>query len=179
MKKIYTKLLIISIICAVISFGIFVFSSMSNDLEFSGTQEVVNEVNEMGTDNPGAGWYLLIAGGTVGMVEIVAGIAILIIVIVIPSMMSLGIVISQCIARLVQIGQQKRWKDTTSKVFTYISIVLEILLCFVIILNLLSNLAFNRMLLLVALILNISCIALFIKELAKIKKTNKEMIENN
>lgn len=176
MKKIYNKLLIISIICAIISFILCFFSAISNDFEFTTTKGVVNEVNEMGSDNPGAGWYLLIGGGTAAMVDIAAGIANLIIIILIPSFMLFLIMISQCIARLVQIGQQKKWKDITSKIITYISIVLQIILCLLLIFNLLSNLSFNRILLFLALILNIACLVLSIKELAKIKQINAEII---
>ena len=176
MKKIYNKLLIISIICAIISFALCFFSTINSGFDFTTTKGVVNDVNEMGSDNPGAGWYLLIAGGTAAMAEFAAGIAKLIIVILIPSLMLFIIMISQCIARLVQIGEEKKWKDITSKVITYISIVLQILVCFVLIFNLLSNLSFNKILVFISLVLNIVCVVLFIKELVKTKKLSTQKI---
>ena len=181
MKKIFSKLLIISIICAIISFVSLFFSCINYEFSFSATKEVVDEFNEVGEDNPGAGWYLLIAGGTATMVDIAAGIANFIIIILIPSFMLFVIMSSQCIARLVQIGEEKQWKITTSKIFTYISIGLQVLLCLVLIFNLLSNLKFNRILLFLVVILNIVSIILFVKELTQIKKyqqnENSEIIE--
>lgn len=178
MKKVFNKLLIISVICVVISFSLFFFSTTSTDFDFRATREVVDEVNEMGSDNPGARWYLLMAGGTATMVDIAVGIANLIIILI-PSFILLVIMIFQCVARLVQIGQQKKWKDITSKILTYISIFLQILLCLVLIFNLSSNLSFNRTLVLLVLILNMVCLVLFIKELVKIKKNNIEIVEKN
>lgn len=179
MKKIFNKLLIITMVCAIISYILCFSSAINNDFDFTNTKGVVNEVNEMGSDNPGAGWYLLMAGGTAAILDVTAGIANLIIIILIPSFMLFVIMISQCVARLVQIGEQKKWKDITSKIFTYISVVLQILLCLVLIFSLLSNLSFNRVLLFLALILNIACLVLFIKNLANIKKINTEIIEEN
>ena len=86
------------------------------------------------------------------------------------------IVVSQSIARLIQIGTEKKWKNTTSKVFTYISIVLQVLVCLSLLFNILSNLIVNKMLLVIALVLNIVCVVLFIEELSKIKKNNTEII---
>lgn len=86
------------------------------------------------------------------------------------------IVVSQSIARLIQIGTEKKWKNTTSKVFTYISIVLQVLVCLSLLFNILSNLIVNKILLVIALVLNIVCVVLFIKELLKIKKNNTEII---
>lgn len=170
MKKTFTKLLIISIICAIISFVLCMFSVKSNSFNFSTTNQVVDEVKEAGSDNPGAGWYLLLAGGTAAMADIAIGFATIFLIILIPGFMLFFIVISQGISRLVQIGEDKKWKNTTSKVFTYISIILQIFLSFVYIFNLLSNLKFNRLLLGLALITNVANIVVAIKELIKIKK---------
>lgn len=176
MKKTFTKLLIISIICAIISFTLCLFSVKSNSFNFSTTNQVVDEVKEAGSDNPGAGWYLLLAGGTAAMADIAIGFAMIFLVLLIPGFMLFIIVISQGISRLVQIGEEKNWKNTTSKVFTYISIVLQILLVFVYIFNLLSNLNFNKFLLGLALTLNVASIVVFIKELPKIKKATGENV---
>lgn len=176
MKKILNKLLIISIICAIISFILCFFSARSNDFDFTTTKGVINEVNEMGSDNPGAGWYLLFAGGTAATIDFAMAISIMIFTLIIPGFLLFMIVVSQSIARLIQIGTEKKWKNTTSKVFTYISIVLQVLVCLSLLFNILSNLIVNKMLLVIALVLDIVCVVLFIKELSKIKKNNTEII---
>lgn len=176
MKKILNKLLIISIICAIISFILCFFPARSNDFDFTTTKGVINEVNEMGSDNPGAGWYLLFAGGTAVTIDFAMAISIMIFTLIIPGFLLFMIVVSQSIARLIQIGTEKKWKNTTSKVFTYISIVLQVLVCLSLLFNILSNLIVNKMLLVIALVLDIVCVVLFIKELSKIKKNNTEII---
>ena len=176
MKKSFTKLLVISMICAILSFALCIFSIKTNNFNFSTTKEVVNDVNEMGSDNPGAGWYFLWAGGTAAMVDMAIGFAYLFLIILIPGFMLFIIIVSQCIARLVQIGEEKNWKNITSKVFTYISMTLQFLLVLVLIFDLVSNLSVNKILLVLALTLNISSIVLFIKELLKIKKVTAENI---
>ena len=65
MKKNLLKLLVIAILCAIITL-FFCFCSIkynSSFTSFTTTEQVINEVNE-GIDSPGAGWYLLFAGGT-------------------------------------------------------------------------------------------------------------------
>lgn len=111
---------------------------------FENGNSYINEVIGSETDNPGAGWYLLFAGGTSTLVDIASEIVVLIIILIISSIILLLITISQFIARLSQIGNEKKWKNSTSKIFIYITIVLQVLLFFVLISNLLSNLNFNR-----------------------------------
>lgn len=168
MKRNFTKLLIISIICAIITFSCCFFSNKYMDYNFfSITEGIVNDVNQMESDNPGAGWYLLIFGGGSLITEFGIVLLYFIFVIVIPGFILFIIMASQGIARLVQIGNEQKWKNTTSKVFTYISLVLLILFCLelLFVISILKNI-----LLLIALILSIVCVVLFIKELKEMKK---------
>ena len=177
MKKNLLKLLVIAILCAIITL-FFSFCSIkynSSFTSFTTTEQVINEVNE-GIDSPGAGWYLLFAGGTAVAIDFAMAISIMIFTLIIPGFLLFMIVVSQSIARFIQIGTEKKWKNTTSKVFTYISIVLQVLVCLSLLFNILSNLIVNKMLLVIALVLNIVCVVLFIKELSKIKKNNTEII---
>ena len=177
MKKNLLKLLVIAILCAIITL-FFCFCSIkynSSFTSFTTTEQVINEVNE-GIDSPGAGWYLLFIGGTAVAIDFAMAISIMVFTLIIPGFLLFMIVVSQSIARLIQIGTEKKWKNTTSKVFTYISIVLQVLVCLSLLFNILSNLIVNKMLLVIALVLNIVCVVLFIKELSKIKKNNTEII---
>ena len=174
MKKNLLKLLVIAILCAIITL-FFCFCSIKYNSSFTTTEQVINEVNE-GIDSPGAGWYLLFTGRTAVAMDFAMAISIMIFTLIIPGFLLFMIVVSQSIARLIQIGTEKKWKNTTSKVFTYISIVLQVLVCLSLLFNILSNLIVNKMLLVIALVLNIVCVVLFIEELSKIKKNNTEII---
>lgn len=122
MKKNLLKLLVIAILCAIITL-FFCFCSIKYNSSFTTTEQVINEVNE-GIDSPGAGWYLLFAGGTAVAIDFAMAISIMIFTLIIPGFLLFMIVVSQSIARLIQIGTEKKCKNTTSNIFTYISIVL-------------------------------------------------------
>lgn len=175
MKKSYTKLLIIAIICLI---GTCIFSSLAMQVEFAYTKQVGEEFNEMGTDNPGSGWYLLIGGGTALLADFAITLA-YIIILGIPVLILFLIMILQLIARLLQIGEEKKGKNTTSKVFTIISIVLQITLCTYQLFIITCQFEMNKILLSLACVLNITSVVLFIKELRKMKKINvvAEIIE--
>lgn len=177
MKKIYNKLLIVAIICGVLSAILCCLSAMNYKFDFPATNNVVNETINLGSDNPGSGWYLLFAGGAGLAVDFAGAVATLLLILLIPCSILLAIIISQGIARLVQIGMQKRWKNITAKTFTYISITLQIVLCLMLLFLMMSNLSCNKILLLLALIANVICVVLFIKELKKSKKICTEIIE--
>lgn len=168
MKKSYTKLLIIAIICLI---GTCIFSSLAMQIEFAYTEQVGEELNEMGTGNPGSGWYLLIGGGTALLADFAIALA-YIIILGIPLLILFFILISQIIARLVQIGEEKKGKNTTSKVFTIVSIVLQIILCTYLLFIIICEFEINKILLALVLALNITSVVLFIRELKKMKKLN-------
>jgi len=171
MKKSLTKLLIIAIICLIVT---CIFSSLAMKVEFAYTKQVGEEFNEMGTGNPGSGWYLLIGGGTALLADFAVAL-LYIIILGIPVVILFFILVSQLVARLVQIGEEKEGKNTTSKVFTIISIVLQIILCVYQLFIIICEFEINKILLSLALILNITSVVLFIKELRNMKKLNTEI----
>lgn len=171
MKKSYTKLLIIAIICLILT---YVFFSLVMKIEFTYTEQVGEQLNEMGTDNPGAGWFLLFGGGTALAADFLTALA-YVIILGIPLLILFFISISQIIARLVQIGEEKKGKNTTSKVFTIVSIVLQIVLCTYLLFIIICEFKINKILLSLALILNVSSVVLFIKELRKMKRINTKV----
>ena len=109
MKKNLLKLLVIAILCAIITL-FFCFCSIKYNSSFTTTEQVINEVNE-GIDSPGAGWYLLFAGGTAVAIDFAMAISIMIFTLIIPGFLLFMIVVSQSIARLIQIGTEKKWKN--------------------------------------------------------------------
>lgn len=182
MKRNFTKLLIISIIFAIIITIIntgFCLGAINNtDYEpFSTTKGIVNEVNQLGSDNPGSGWYLLVAGGTSLFAEagiILSYFIIFIVVVGIPAFILFLVIIFQGIARVFQIGTEKKWKNITSKVFTYISSVLLVLLCLVLFYEFY---ALRNFLLFIAWILSLIFVIVFVKELIAMKKYTADIAE--
>lgn len=171
MKKSLLKLLVIAILCAIITV-IFCVCSIYNmgNAQSSTMGQIIDEVVD--TNSPLAGWQLLFGVGIGSMADVGIALAMGFLVIIIPGFLLLMIAILQSISNLIQIGGEKHWKNTTSKVLTYISIVLQVLVCLLLLFDILNNNIVNKMLLVIALILNIICIFLFIKELSKIKKNN-------
>lgn len=170
MKKVYTRLLLISIICAIISLLLCFISIKTENFDFSLTESVVDEVNEMESDNPGGGWYFLFAGGSAMMLDFAIGFFAIFFVFFVPAILYFIIVLSQIISRIVQIGENKKWKNITSKVFTYISVIFQVILCIILLICISSNFALNKILLSVVLILNIVCVILSFRELRQINK---------
>lgn len=169
MKRNFTKLLIISIICAIITiFFCFISIKYIDYHPFSTTEGVINEVIQKGSGYPGAGWYLLFAGGTALFIDFGFMLTCLAFVILIPAFIWFLVIVLQGIARLMQIGIEKKWKNTTSKVLTYISMSILILLCLELVYMIF---VLNNMLLVIALFSSIVGVVLFIKEL-KVMKTH-------
>lgn len=77
------------------------------------------------------------------------------------------VLVLQIFARLLQIGQSKKWKNIISKIFVYTSLVLQILLCVYLFLIFISTLNLIILLAIVVIIINI---VLFIKEVKIINK---------
>ena len=173
MKKSLNYLLILSVIClaltSVLCFSSIIFSDFNL---FPVSSEVVENVNNAGEGNPGAGWYLLIVGGIGLGADLAMGFILIFILLFIPFFMNIFIIASQGIARLFQIGLEKNWKNTVSKVFTVISIIIQTLLCLLLLLILLTNLEISKILLFLALALNITSIVIFIKEFTKMIRVN-------
>ena len=81
--------------------------------------------------NPGAGEYLLLTlfvSGLTFVGELGLLIVILFLFLIVPVISSILFLLLSIIARLFQIGEEKKWKEITTKVIIYISMSLEALL---------------------------------------------------
>ena len=178
MKKIYLRLLIAAVLCAIVSMLLLYLTIHYTSIEpFSTTRHVVNETIGSGDTNPGAGEYFLIAGGLSLLADFSILFYLIILFFLIPGFIFLVIVISQLVAFLFQLGDAKEWKNKTSKVFTYISMVLEIILCVYHLCMLLASIVYNIIFLILSLVINILCAYLFIKTLRSLKKMPVESME--
>lgn len=170
MKKFFTKLLVVSIICSIIIFILCFIATFTTNFDFLATKKVVDEVNKAGGNTPGIGEYLLIMGGFALMLDVSAGVLLLFITLINPSFILIAIILSQSISRLFQIGSEKKWKNINSKIFTYVSLVLQFLLCSRLLLLLRLDFIINNVPILIALFINIFCIIFFIYTLIRLKK---------
>lgn len=182
MKKILNKILIISIICGVLS-GVICWIAMTKDYkyDFKATKKVEEEVEMMkGSEFPGTGEYALIGGSTAAFLDFMCLLGALFFGLLIPGFILLLIIILQSVARLIQIGKEKNYKNKVSKVCTVISIVSEMCLCYLIIkINIFS---LELRLFIFVLIPNAICLIIYINELEKmnrIMKTNLGIDKTN
>lgn len=171
MKKFYTKLLVVSIICTIFVFMLCLITLFINGFDFLATEQAVDELNRSVNDTDGGEYllYFLIKGGFSFMLDFTVGITYLFITLIIPSFILLAIILSQIIARLFQISTEKKWKTIASKIFTYISLMLQFLL-FARLFVILSIPNINVVAIFIALFINIFCIIFFIYTLIKLKK---------
>ena len=171
MKKFYTKLLVVSIICTIFVFILSLITLFINGFDFLATEQAVDELNRAVNDTDGGEYllYFLIKGGFSFMLDFTVGITYLFITLIIPSFILLAIIFSQSIARLFQIKSKKKWKNITSKIFTYISLILQFLL-FARLFIILSIPNINVITIFIALFIKIFCIICFIYTLIKLKK---------
>jgi len=178
MKKSLNFLLILSIIVLVLTLVINVSSIVFNDFDlFPMTSEIVENVENSESGDPGAGWLLLFTPFSI--VGDFALAALLLVCVVIFPLWCCGImIILQAAARLFQIGQEKKWKDIIGKVLTVISIITQVVLCIVLAFCLICNLDISKLLLFVSIIIHITSVVLFIKEFIKMNKTNIQVVIN-
>ena len=176
MKKSLSFLLYLSMAClvltAVLNFTSFVFDDFNL---FPITNEVVENFNEM-EDNPSSGWYLILAGGGALLADFTIGIALVFILVFIPIMMNLLIIVFQIIARLFQIGAEKKWKNIVSKVFTVFSIIVQVQLCILLFFAVISEIQISKILLFISLAINITSVFFYSREFRKMNQKN--IIEN-
>lgn len=177
MKKSLNFLLILSIICLAL-ISVLCFSSIVfNEFNFPFTNEVAENFNNMEEGNPGSGWYLLFAGGVALLGDFTILFFFVFLLIFVPFVMNFLIVIIQGVARLFQIGLEKKWKNIVGKVLTVISIIIEILLCIILLFIFISNVQVSKILLFLALTLNITTVVLFIREFINMNKVNVMIAE--
>ena len=169
MKKSYNKLLIISIAFSVVIMVICYLSAKMPQLTF--TQEAIDKVHQM-NGAPGSGEFLLITLPITLLADFGSIFAIFIFNILLPGTTLLSIILLQIIARLFQIGDEKRWKNITSFIITILTSV-TILSLLYILLMCIGALKY------LAIMLGIVMIVLFIIELIKIGKNINKASEKN
>jgi len=185
MKKTITRILIVSIICTILTAILCILACKYNRIIYPGfklSKEVVNGVNQM-DGGPGAGEYLLIVGSVTLVADTLGNVGIVllygIIGIVIPFVILFLILVFNCIARLVQIGAEKKSKNKSSKTLTWIAIVLNIVLCiWLLLISMLGKL--NIIFMILNILLNIGCTTFYIKSLNRVdnEQNTKEIVEN-
>ena len=179
MKKIFTKLLIITIVSVILSM-IFLFFSISVTDIMELSDEITEGINDIDKESITVG-YESIARVLGGGLTALAGIAVIVYVLSRVFSIFLIMLILQIIARIVQIGSQNKWKDTVSKWCSYISIILYVIVCLIFLGGLVTR--FLSYMILIPLILNIYCVVVFIKTISKqnvlTSNANNFIDENN
>ncbi len=196
MKKIFTKILIISIICLLDSMIMCYFSAI-----FIGTTAMENDVEKsiyrQKLDILNAEWKMPSSGNAIKLhsyiltIPILAletgfetfenGILIFMLIAVIPIIILGIITILQIIARSIQIGKEQEWKNLTSRMITIISIIIQIMLCLEIVISIIvvaKKTIIGILALMLILCLNVLVVEKVISELIK-EKNYKDIDEKN
>lgn len=157
MKNIIKRILLITGVCSVI---VILFSYLSvyfADFNlFTVTSYFFEQSPEVG----------LVLFPIAILADLANALALMFVMFVIPSFIAIIIFGIQLVSRLFQIGGIKKWKNTVSKVLSYISISIQILLSIYLVLIFISTL---NLLLIVSCGAIITAIVLNIKEIKKIK----------
>lgn len=157
MKNIIKRMLLITGVCSVI---VILFSYLSvyfADFNlFTVTSYFFEQSPEVG----------LVLFPIAILADLANALALMFVMFVIPSFIATIIFGIQLVSRLFQIGGIKKWKNTVSKVLSYISISIQILLSIYLVLIFISTL---NLLLIVSCSAIITAIVLNIKEIKKIK----------
>lgn len=196
MKKIFTKILIISIIFLLASMIMCYFSAI-----FIGTTAMENDVEKsiyrQKLDILNAEWKMPSSGNAIKLhsyiltIPILAletgfetfenGILIFMLIAVIPIIILGIITILQIIARSIQIGKEQEWKNLTSRMITIISIIIQIMLCLEIVISIIvvaKKTIIGILALMLILCLNVLVVEKVISELIK-EKNYKDIDEKN
>lgn len=171
----FLNLFVLALLCTMITLVLCYFSTY-HILSFSATEQMLDDA--LATDSPATGWFVLGGMGIGMMADIGTAIMIALFTLIIPGFLLIGIVFLQGIARLVQMGSEKHWKNITSKVLTYISIILLVLVCLILLLDILAGIA-RVIILIFALVFDIVCVVLFIKALSENKKNNRKGLQKS
>ncbi len=158
MKNVIKKMLLITGVCSVIVILFNYFSVYFADFNLFAVTSYFFE------QSPEAG---VIFFPISFLADIANALAWMFLMFVIPSFVAIVIFVFQLVSRLFQIGNVKKWKNTVSKILSYISISIQILLSIYLVLIFISTL---NLLLLVSCSAIITSVVLNIKELKKIKK---------
>ncbi len=157
MKNIIKKMLLITGVCSVIVILFNYLSVYFNDFNLFAVTSYFFE------QSPEAG---VIFFPISFLADLANALAWMFLMFVIPSFIAIIIFGIQLVSRLFQIGGTKKWKNTVSKVLSYISISIQILLSLYLVLVFISTL---NLLLLVSCSAIITSVVLNIKEMKKIK----------
>lgn len=186
MKKIFTNILIITIICAIIS-SILCYISLryygigSEKSESVQTLQKLNNQLQNELENGGVsdvtGYGYLIAMPALSLVSTGEAIMQFIFVIVVPMFIEIILVLLQIVARLVQIGQDRKWKSTISKTVCIIAVILQIMLCVELLLaiSIVNKAVLSMAVLTIVIIINIIGI---IKIIRKLQKCKNNIVDN-
>ena len=167
MKRIFNKLLVISLVCGILSVLLCIISIGDFD---SYTLDVIDEMQSNTNVDDVSGYANLMKVSLFMFLDMGGILGYFIFVVLIPGLMLFGIVILQIFARLFQIGNEKKWKNIVSKILSYTSIFFQLLVCIVLMLDIFRSFSASKILLMVVFILNIITIAMFFYELSNIKK---------
>ena len=177
MKRIFNKLLVISLVCGILSVLLCIISIGDFD---SYTLDVIDEMQSNTNVDDVSGYANLMKVSLFMFLDMGGILGYFIFVVLIPGLMLFGIVILQIFARLFQIGNEKKWKNIVSKILSYTSIFFQLLVCIVLMLDIFRSFSASKILLMVVFILNIITIAMFFYELSNIKKleVNKDNLKS-
>ena len=167
MKRIFNKLLVISLVCSILSVLLCIISIGNFD---SYTLDAIDEMQSNNNTDDVSGYANLMKVSLSMFLDVGGILGYFIFVVLIPGLILFVIVILQAFARLFQIGNEKKWKNIVSRILSYISIFFQVLVCIVLILDFFRSLSVNKILLIVVFILNIISIVMFFYELSNIKK---------
>lgn len=169
MRKNFLKILIISVLCAIVSFALCFTSVFTYESE-SRTGQLLDEIQAEEEIDDVEGYGYIVEGAASVLVDIGEAVAVLVFLILIPGVFALLMLLLQLISGVMQIGKTKLWKMTTAKICTYISLVLEMVFTLYVGMFLFSNLSVNIILLLITFILNLICSVVFVIEVKNIKR---------
>ena len=141
LKIMNKKMICMSLIVLAITLIMGIVFISNTNLDFMMTRTVWADMTEgIDGDTPGGGELFLISAFVSGLTlvgELTLVLIIIVAYLVIPVLGNAFILINNLIARLFQVGQCKKWKNTVTKILLYISIVLQgilgvyiLLLCF-------------------------------------------------
>lgn len=174
MKKLFIKLFAMTIIASIITFFLC-FESLNFSDAFAAT-EAMGDIAEEAGNNPGVGEFLGIFGTITITADFFVTAYYFILIIGVPFLILVIMSAAQLIALLFQIGEEKRWKLITGKVFTCITAVFQILMCLTLLFNIFANEFVSMPILIVLFILNIIFTVFFIISLSKIRIPKKTVL---
>ena len=133
MKEKNNKFIIGSIIVLALTFITCLLMCFSFRFGFDGTKTIWSHLtSNVSANNPGSGEYALISlfitGTALGM-ELFFYLAILYLFVLVPIAENVFVLFLSVIARLFQIGKERRWKDIVTKVLLIISVIFQGMLC--------------------------------------------------